>query len=33
MEVPMLEQYKQAGNTVCVPVVKKIVEKIKEVFI
>ncbi len=32
-EVPLREQYKQAGNTVCVPVVKKIVEKIKEVFI
>jgi len=32
-EVPLREQYKQAGNTVCVLVVKKIVEKIKEVFI
>lgn len=32
-EVPLREQYKQSGNTVCVPVVKKIVENIKEVFI
>lgn len=28
-EVPLREQYKQAGNTVCVPVVKKIIEMIK----
>ncbi len=27
-DVPQREQYKQSGNTVCVPVVKKIVEKL-----
>lgn len=30
LEVPRREQYKQAGNTVCVPVVKRIVDSIQK---
>lgn len=30
LEVPLREQYKQAGNTVCVPVVKRIVDSIQK---
>lgn len=31
--IPLNSAYKQAGNTVCVPVVKRIAERIKEVML